>query len=78
MFAVAALCSLVPAFLLLLLSRVLWGLRWSSARDRSCTLPLPRGSMGWPLVGETLHWLLQVRHINSTLFLENALLLQHT
>ncbi|KAL7873729.1 hypothetical protein AOLI_G00128000 [Acnodon oligacanthus] len=44
MFVVAALCSLAPALLLLLLSRALWGLRWSSARDRSCTLPLPRAA----------------------------------
>ncbi|NWW53859.1 CP26C protein, partial [Pedionomus torquatus] len=37
----------------------LWALRWSLSRDRSSALPLPRGSMGWPFFGETLHWLLQ-------------------
>ncbi|KAB5561973.1 hypothetical protein PHYPO_G00012630 [Pangasianodon hypophthalmus] len=55
----ALLRSVVPALLLLALSRRLWALRWSAARDTACALPLPEGSMGWPLIGETFHWLFQ-------------------
>lgn len=57
---VTALTSLLSAVLLLALTRQLWSLRWSLTRDRESSLPLPKGSMGWPLVGETFHWLFQV------------------
>lgn len=51
---------LVSVTLLLAVSQQLWQLRWAATRDKGCRLPLPKGSMGFPLVGETFHWLLQV------------------
>ncbi|XP_065256681.1 cytochrome P450 26B1-like [Emys orbicularis] len=47
---------LVSLTLLLAVSRQL---RRAATRDKSCKLPIPKGSMGFPLIGETFHWLLQ-------------------
>ncbi|XP_027765407.1 cytochrome P450 26C1 [Empidonax traillii] len=61
----AALALLVLA-MLVTLCRHLWALRWSLSRDRASALPLPKGSMGWPFFGETLHWLLQGSRFHSS------------
>ncbi|XP_029450386.1 cytochrome P450 26B1 [Rhinatrema bivittatum] len=50
---------LVSVALLLAVSQQLWQLRWAATRDKSCKLPIPKGSMGFPLIGETFHWILQ-------------------
>ncbi|XP_048407086.1 cytochrome P450 26C1-like isoform X2 [Stegostoma tigrinum] len=54
-----ALTSLLSLLLLLAVSRQLWTLGWNVSRDRGNKLPLPKGSMGWPLLGETLHWMVE-------------------
>nr|XP_061810703.1 cytochrome P450 26B1 isoform X2 [Nerophis lumbriciformis] len=57
--ATLAACALCVA-LLLAVSQQLWQLRWTATRDKKCKLPMPKGSMGFPFIGETCHWLLQV------------------
>ncbi|MEQ2211164.1 hypothetical protein XENOCAPTIV_025805 [Xenoophorus captivus] len=52
---------LVSMALLVAVSQQLWQLRWTATRDKNCKLPMPKGSMGFPFIGETCHWLLQVR-----------------
>lgn len=51
---------LVSMALLLAVSQQLWQLRWTATRDKNCKLPMPKGSMGFPFIGETCHWLVQV------------------
>ncbi|KAJ8262600.1 hypothetical protein GJAV_G00168230 [Gymnothorax javanicus] len=50
---------LVSMALLLAVSQQLWQLRWTATRDKNCKLPMPKGSMGFPIIGETCHWLFQ-------------------
>ncbi|KAI7814525.1 cytochrome P450 26B1 [Triplophysa rosa] len=50
---------LVSMALLLAVSQQLWQLRWTATRDKGCKLPLPKGSMGFPIIGETCHWFFQ-------------------
>ncbi|XP_067858764.1 cytochrome P450 26C1-like [Heptranchias perlo] len=61
-----ALTSLLSALLLLAVSRQLWTLGWNVTRDRDNKLPLPKGSMGWPLLGETLHWMVQGSNFHAS------------
>ena len=56
---------LLSMVLLLAVSQQLWQLRWTATRDKSCKLPMPKGSMGFPVIGETCHWLFQVRESSA-------------
>lgn len=57
---------LVSMALLLAVSQQLWQLRWTATRDKNCKLPMPKGSMGFPFIGETCHWLVQVSGMGRT------------
>ncbi|GFR69113.1 cytochrome P450 26A1-like [Elysia marginata] len=55
----SVLSTLACGLLTLFLSTVLWRRYYESCRDSSSNLPLPRGSFGYPLVGETIHFIVE-------------------
>lgn len=63
--ATLAACLVSVTLLLGRVAAAVAQLRWAATRDKSCKLPIPKGSMGFPLIGETGHWLLQVRAYHS-------------
>ncbi|XP_039607859.1 cytochrome P450 26B1 [Polypterus senegalus] len=57
---------IVSMALLLAVSQQLWQLRWTATRDKNCKLPIPKGSMGFPIIGETCHWFFQGSSFHSS------------
>ncbi|RUS88192.1 hypothetical protein EGW08_004024 [Elysia chlorotica] len=51
------LATVACGLLTLFLTTVLWRWHFENCRDPSSSLPLPPGSFGWPVIGETLRFL---------------------
>ncbi|RUS88193.1 hypothetical protein EGW08_004025 [Elysia chlorotica] len=52
------LATVACGLLTLFLTTVFWRWHFENCRDPSSSLPLPPGSFGWPVIGETLHYVL--------------------
>jgi hypothetical protein len=55
--------GLVATLGLVILVKVLWTEHISAMKDHSSPLPLPPGTYGLPVIGETFSFLMKVRHL---------------
>ncbi|GFN75325.1 cytochrome p450 26a1 [Plakobranchus ocellatus] len=55
----SVLALLVLTLFAAFLTTILWRKYWENQRDPASNLPLPPGSLGWPLFGETFYYLFQ-------------------
>ena len=72
----SSLKSWIIPCLLTFLACHLWSVWLLSCKDQGCQLPLPPGSMGLPLVGETLNLVMKVSYMHNWWSATNIILMQ--
>ena len=60
--------SMMAPLILLLIVWKLWYMYNVNTKDHDCKTPLPPGSMGLPIVGETLQYILKVNAFSCCTF----------